>query len=219
MNFFKRKYAEYLFRIGSHACEGGFYEKAVRHGKKIIQLAPQFSGGYDIYASALEAIDKKDEALKILLQGIERNPASYLLFEKLCIAYSERKEYEKALDAVNKAIELNPKTESLYYNRAIVYANRENYREALTDLEKIISMNDEFFNAYILQASILNKLKMTDEAIGRMEILARTPLQRFGVDNLDELQTKIYLNLAVSYNLKGDKEKSEEWKKKAEEIL
>lgn len=218
MNFFKRKYTEYLFRIGSNAYEGGFYEKALRHGKKLVQLDSQFSGGYDIYSSALEAMNRNNDALEILQQGIARNPNSYLLFEKLCIAYSERKEYEKALDAINKAIDISPQMESLYYNRAIVYANIENFGNALKEIEKIIGMNDQFFHAYVLQASILNKINRPKEAAERMQILANSRMERFGVDNLNELLFKVYANLSRSYDMLGEKEKSELWKQKAEEV-
>jgi tetratricopeptide (TPR) repeat protein len=113
----------------------------------------------------------------------------------------------------------------LYYNKAVALANMNKLYEALACLEQIIKLNDEFFMAYILQASILNKLgalsnqiEPIEKAIERMEILSKVSFERFGVSNKTELEYKIYENLLHSYLLKEEPEKVQEIQEKLNEL-
>ncbi|MCS7027399.1 MAG: tetratricopeptide repeat protein [Bacteroidia bacterium] len=225
IQYLKKKQLEYWFHTGLATLENGLYERAAKYGKRIIAHYPDFSGGYDILASALEGLGKNDAALSILEEGVKRVPQSYILWEKLGLQHSLRQKYEEAIECFDKAIAIEDKVESLYYNKAVALANMNKLYEALACLEKIIEINDEFFMAYILQASILNRLgalsnqiEPVDKAIERMEILRKVPFERFGVSNKHELEYKIHENLLHSYLLKEDMEKVEELQQKLEEL-
>lgn len=225
LEYIKRKRLEYWFHTGLATLENGLYERAVKYGKKIISQYPEFSGGYDILASALEGQGKNDAALKTLEEGIKKAPLSYILWEKLGLQYSNREKYPEAIECFDKALSIDDKVESLYYNKAVALANMNKLYEALACLEQIIKINDEFFMAYILQASILNKLgalsnqiEPINTAIERMEVLSKVPFERFGVSNKTELEYKIYENLLHSYILKEDTEKAQEIQQKLEEL-
>lgn len=225
IGYLKKKRLEYWFHTGLATLENGLYERAVKYGKKIINLYPEFSGGYDILASALEGMGKNDAALQVLEEGIKKAPLSYILWEKLGLQYSNREKYEEAIQCFDKAIAIDNKVESLYYNKAVALANMNKLYEALSCLEQIIRINDEFFMAYILQASILNKLGVlsqqnepVEKAIERMEILSKVSFERFGVSNKTELEYKIYENLLHSYLIKEDTEKAQEIQEKLEQL-
>jgi len=225
IGYIKKKRLEYWFHTGLATLENGLYERAVKYGKRIISQYPEFSGGYDILASALEGLGKNDAALKTLEEGIKKAPQSYILWEKLGLQYSNRENYAQAIECFDKAIAIESKVESLYYNKAVALANMNKLYEALACLEQIIKLNDEFFMAYILQASILNKLgalsnqiEPIEKAIERMEILSKVSFERFGVSNKTELEYKIYENLLHSYLLKEEPEKVQEIQEKLNEL-
>lgn len=225
IGYIKKKRLEYWFHTGLATLENGLYERAAKYGKKIIAQYPEFSGGYDILASALEGLGKNDAALQVLEEGIKKAPQSYILWEKLGLQYSNRENYEEAISCFDKAIAIDNKIESLYYNKAVALANMNKLYEALSCLEQIIAINDEFFMAYILQASVLNKLgalsnqtEPIDKAIERMEILRNVSFERFGVSNKTELEYKIHENLLHSYLLKEDHEKVETLQQKLDEL-
>ncbi|MDW8346749.1 MAG: tetratricopeptide repeat protein [Bacteroidia bacterium] len=225
LQYFKKKRLEYWFHTGLATLENGLYERALKYGKRIIAQYPDFSGGYDILASALEGLGKNDAAFTVLEEGVKKAPQSYILWEKLGLQYSLREKYENAIECFDKAIAIDNKVESLHYNKAIALANMNKLYEALSCLETIININDEFFMAYILQASILNKLgalsnqtEPIDKAIERMEILQKVPFERFGVSNKYELEYKIHENLLHSYLLKEDMDKVKELEQKLEEL-
>jgi tetratricopeptide (TPR) repeat protein len=225
IGYIKKKRLEYWFHTGLATLENGLYERAVKYGKQIISRYPEFSGGYDILASALEGLGKNDAALQVLEEGIKKAPQSYILWEKLGLQYSNREKYEQAIECFDKAISIDNKVESLYYNKAVALANMNKLYEALSALEQIIAINDEFFMAYILQASVLNKLgalsnqtEPVDKAIERMEILTKVSFERFGVSNKTELEYKIYENLLHSYLIKEDTKKAQEIQEKLEQL-
>lgn len=225
IGYIKKKRLEYWFHTGLATLENGLYERAVKYGKRIISQYPEFSGGYDILASALEGLGKNDAALKTLEEGIKKAPQSYILWEKLGLQYSNRENYAQAIECFDKAIAIENRVESLYYNKAVALANMNKLYEALACLEQIIKLNDEFFMAYILQASILNKLgalsnqiEPIEKAIERMEILSKVSFERFGVSNKTELEYKIYENLLHSYLLKEEPEKVQEIQEKLNEL-
>lgn len=225
IGYIKKKRLEYWFHTGLATLENGLYERAVKYGKRIISQYPDFSGGYDILASALEGLGKNDAALQVLEEGIKKAPLSYILWEKLGLQYSNRERYEEAIQCFDKAISIDNKVESLYYNKAVALANMNKLYEALSCLEQIIAINDEFFMAYILQASVLNKLgalsgqaEPIEKAIERMEILSKVSFERFGVSNKTELEYKVHQNLLHSYLLLGENEKAEEIQKKLEPL-
>lgn len=225
IGYIKKKRLEYWFHTGLATLENGLYERAVKYGKKIISQYPEFSGGYDILASALEGLGKNDAALQVLEEGIKKAPQSYILWEKLGLQHSNREKYQQAIECFDKAISIESKVESLYYNKAVALANMNKFYEALSCLEQIIAFNDEFFMAYILQASVLNKLgalsqqiEPIDKAIERMEILSKVSFERFGVSNKTELEYKIYENLLHSYLIKEDVEKVQEIQEKLEQF-
>lgn len=214
--YFKRKQLEYWFHTGLATLENGLYERALKFGKKMVAHYPEFSGGYDVLASALEGLGKPDTALKTLEEAVIKAPKSYILWEKLGLQHSEREQYSQAIECFDKAIVIEPKVESLYYNKAVSLANLQQLYEALACLETLINLNDEFFSAYILQASILNRLgalaqepEPINQAIERMEVLKDVKFERFGVSNRFALLAKVYENLIHSYLLKGEEEKAE----------
>jgi tetratricopeptide (TPR) repeat protein len=52
------------------------------------------------------------------------------------VAYSELKDYQKALADSTQAISLQPDLAATYYNRALIYYDLKDYQKALTDIEK-----------------------------------------------------------------------------------
>lgn len=219
LQLFKKKRLEYFFHTGLKHLENDQPIPALKYGKKLIEVEPSFSGGYEILASSQELLGEKDNFFNTLENGIKKAPLSYLLQEKISVHYSDSNRFEEAFSAINKAIELAPKMPSLYFNKAVIFAKCAKYRECAETLEYLINhVDDTFFDAYILQAQLLNSFGKPEVAIERLKVLVDGNLGRFGVPDLDELLRKIYSTLIQSYHLINDTENEETCKKKLEDL-
>ena len=208
---------EYHFHTGLKQLENDQPFPALKHGMHLIKIEPEFSGGYEILASAQEMLGEKEYAFKTLVEGLKKAPSSYLLQEKISVYYSDKDNFDLAFIAINKAIDMAPNMPSLYFNKAIIFAKCNKFRDCAETLEYLINkVDDTFFDAYILQAQLLNNFEKPDLAIERMNVLVNGDLGRFGVPDLDELHKKIYETLIQSYQLKKDAEKEKYWKEKIE---
>ena len=70
------------------------------------------------------------------------------------IAYSDLKEYERAIQDFDKTVELNPNYAKAYFNRGIVCIESKvkKYEQALQDFDKVIEINPNSANAYFYRA-------------------------------------------------------------------
>lgn len=57
------------FRLGQLLAEAGEHEDAIKSFRRTLELSPQFSKVFQLLASSLIKLDKKDEAIGVLKQG------------------------------------------------------------------------------------------------------------------------------------------------------
>ena len=89
------------------------FNNAVKYSTVVIksnngQLSP---GAYAVKSEALVEMDKVDEAIELLQEGLKKNGDEYLLHFNMAINYYKKRALDKALDHVKKAINLD-KTDS-----------------------------------------------------------------------------------------------------------
>jgi tetratricopeptide (TPR) repeat protein len=57
------------FRLGQLLLEAGQYEDAIQSFRRTLELSPQFSKVYQLLATALQKLERRDEAVTVLEQG------------------------------------------------------------------------------------------------------------------------------------------------------
>ena len=109
-----------------------------------------------------------DRAIEVFSSVLTTQPTNMYALIGRGDAFTEKKEYAKALDDYNRAIEANPSFARLYYHRGVCwyeYAERgggEWYDEdkltnALVNYTKVIELDPDYREAYINRANI-NKM-------------------------------------------------------------
>ncbi len=81
------------------------------------------------------------------------------------LAYSELKQYDRAIENYRKAIELNPKYAEAYSNRGLAYSELKQYDRAIEDYGKAIKLNPDLPEAYNNRGLAYYELKQYERAI------------------------------------------------------
>jgi len=85
------------------------YEQALACAEKIIQLNDQFlDHAYILKGTALDLLNRYDEAIQAYLEGIKKYPDNHLLQYNVAFTYYNQKQYKDAEYHAIKSIELKP---------------------------------------------------------------------------------------------------------------
>ncbi len=120
-------------------------------------------------ASALfsKALKEKDTDIKISLytEVLDLDPQSVEAHNNRGNAYSDKGEYDKAIQDYAEAIKLNPQYAEAYYNRGNVYCNKGEYDKAIQDYAEAIKLNPQYAEAYYNRGTAYLKKGEYDKAI------------------------------------------------------
>lgn len=85
------------------------FKNAVKYSTLVIKSKDKqlSSGAYAVKSEALVEMDKLDEAIKLLQEGLKKNGDEYLLHYNLAINYYKKGDAEKAFTHVEKAIDMD----------------------------------------------------------------------------------------------------------------
>jgi tetratricopeptide (TPR) repeat protein len=113
------------------------------------------------------AFQNKDyySALLKYLKAAECNPNSVHIFNKVGIAYSRLKFYDKAMIALNQAIALDPKYSYAYNNLGSVYFADNNKKKAEKYFRKAISLKNDEASFHINLGTLLFEKKQFDKGL------------------------------------------------------
>jgi len=131
------------------------------------------------------------------------------VYYALGIAYDDKEEYDKAIEAYKKAVEINPQREEAYNNMGIAHKNKKEYDKAIEAYKKAVEINPQKDEAYYNNmGNAYGDKKEYDKAIEAYEKAVEINPQR----------EEAYYNMGNSYRNKKEYDKAIEAYKKAVEI-
>lgn len=141
LSFFRdrgRKRAAALYDQGRALIEEEEFEAALAIGRKLRKL--RFSGAYEIEGLAYSGLDRDDDAVRVLREGLAIEPSVWVNWLLLGSCLSRLGNYDEALLAYDRA-QASPQSDRdmVELNRAIVGIRREDYAFALRHLDAIHS--------------------------------------------------------------------------------
>jgi tetratricopeptide (TPR) repeat protein len=84
-----------------------------------------------------------DEAIELFHKAIALDDQSYTRYH-LCLAYLEKKDFDRALDEINRAIELNPSVAKYYYRRSLIWQSRGDRARADQDYQRATTLDENY---------------------------------------------------------------------------
>lgn len=224
-----------------------YWVNGVSELKKAIKIYPVFGDAFFKLGVAYHSVYfNTDSAIYYYLKAIETAPGYSLSYNNLGIVYQYMKNYELASYYYNKAAEVNPnhpdgkknaanlkaatgldihvfptsinldslkqKTQNkdalYYYNLGTLYASKGDYKTAMENLKIATTMNPQYVDAFINLGNCYGLLKLYKESIDcNLRVLQLNPGNK-----------SAWQNLMINYEQTGQKEKSDEARKKLTEL-
>ena len=104
---------------------------------------------YSIKGLSLSALGEKDEAIKILLVGISKNPNNSDLCNNLANIYLEKHDFNKSKEYAKKAVSLNPFCSSSYFTLGVSLNACKETNEAIMAFKKSFKLNPKNSHALL----------------------------------------------------------------------
>ena len=184
-----------------HKLLGYIYEQEGGQRKAVDEYAQAISinkEDYDTYykvANILTDLDKKDEAIQMLTNLVNKKPEYTDATIALGDLLIEKEDYKEAVNIYTEALKYNPTSFDLNYNLGIVYTMLNDFPSAKLYYEKAAELNSLVYNTKYSLAEIAMMYKELEEA-------EKYFMQ---VTEDEELCADAYLELAKIYIIKNDK--------------
>ncbi|MDR1868607.1 MAG: tetratricopeptide repeat protein [Treponema sp.] len=169
------------------------YDSAIAEFTKAINLDPDFAlayidrghayygrslvyagkGDWEMYLADKEraVVDWADGGILLANQRIQLNPNNAYAYSWRGLAYSDKKEYDRAFADFEHAIQLDPNNSNTYYFRGVANYNKKDYDSAIADFSKAIRIDPNNFYCYSRQADVYYKQGDYDNAIANFEAM------------------------------------------------
>lgn len=215
------------------------HEEAIECFNKAIELDPKYANAWNNNGAALAYIKRHKEAIECFNKAIDLDPKDSSAWDNKGVTLAYLKKYEEAIECYDKAIELNPKLAKVWSNKGIALDNLERHEESIECYDKVIQIDPKFLGGWNNKGVALGLLKRFEDAIYCFDktieldhkyfdgwnykgyaliILKRYQEAIVCYNRAIELEPKnagAYFNIACSYSLLNDIEKSFEFLKKA----
>ena len=177
--------------------EGG-QRKAVDEYVQAIDINKKDYDSYYKVANLLTDLDKKDEAIKMLTNLLNKKPDYAQATVALGDLLIEQENYKEAVNIYTEALKHDPTNYDLNYNLGLVYTMLNDFQNAKMYYEKSAELNSIVYNTKYSLAEIALIYKELEEA-------EQYFLQ---VTEDEELCADAYLELAKIYLIKNDKDQA-----------
>lgn len=231
--------AEELFLKGKKAYSDKFYEIAIEHYKKAIEIDSKYTSAYNNLGLCYFEKEKYEEAILNYQKALELDPKDAGIWQNLGGVYASKENYEKAIYFLQKSIELDPNYADAYYNLALAYAQSDNLKQALRwfkksnelDPNNVVTLED-LSMAYWDNNELNSAIKTAEKAL-KIDPNSAISYYIIGSINsykgkqnvaikyleksieLDPKNSDAFLNLASIYNAKGNRNQAINYAKKA----
>ena len=177
--------------------EGG-QRKAVDEYAQAIELNKKDYGSYYKVSNLLIDLDKKDEAVQMLTNLLNKKPDYAEATIALGDLLIEQENYKEAVNIYTEALKHNPTNYDLNYNLGIVYTMLNDFPNAKLYYEKAADLNTLVYNTKYSLAEIAMIYKELEEA------------EQYFLQTVEdeELCADAYLELAKISLIKNDKEQA-----------
>jgi len=205
----KDKTDEYSVIVFAHKYEyDGNYAKAEEYYRRVLSFSPDVAWNYVYLALLYQKMGKVDKGLAILEEGNKRIPNNLIILGRLSLFYMKSVRLPEALEAAQGVLKIDPKYFDALYNAALSLAGMDRWAEALSYFERALEIEPENLPLRLQYAYCL-------AANGRGGDSQKV------YDNLKKdfpRDYRIYEDMAIMYDSKGDFNSAQENMKQAVEL-
>jgi len=182
------------------------YNAAIPSLRNVTRDLPEMFQGWLALAQCYQMTKQYSLAIEPYEKALEINPDAKLAF-RLGRVSMKSKQYDKSIEAYQTALEMDPTYVKARYNLSLTYMDAGRYEEAVESFDQMIEMDGESYRAYYSQGLSYFYLARYDEA-----------LEAFDMAMEFEETVNLYNNIGLVYDKLGDKKKTTEYYKKAQDL-
>jgi tetratricopeptide (TPR) repeat protein len=121
------------------------YENAIKFSTKVLDSDDQTLsvGVYAVKSEALAAMDKIDEAIELLENGLEKYPNEYILHFNLALNYYKKNNLDKTLFHVSRAIDLDKSHSEAFLLNAYVLNDKEQWIKSILSFQMFLLLEPD----------------------------------------------------------------------------
>ncbi len=150
---------------GALALQAGNTPAALAHFSRAVEVAPDFSQGFNNRGVVLQQMKRWDEALASFVRAAAIEPAFVDAVYNRGVVLSEMKRWDEALQAYARALELDPRNARVHNNRGNVLQKLKRWDEALAGYQKALELRPDYPEALTNRGAVLRELRRWDEAV------------------------------------------------------
>lgn len=153
-----------LFHAAYASFQVQHYGTAVSHLENLLEIDPDYFSGYMLLAESYAMLEKNEEALKAITNGIARDEFEkeyYLFAGKISLKLGRVKEAESFL---REAIALDPEYMDAIFTLTSLFATEERDEELIELYEELKKENFEWSSMYPFLAAAFNRLEIYEKA-------------------------------------------------------
>ena len=113
--------ANSLIKLGTLFLKHNLISDAIRTFKKVLEIDPKSNRALILLATTYTRLNRNDEAINLLNRVVKSGYNYADVYNKLGMAYSNKKNYIKALNYYQEALRINPNYHEAQYNTSITY--------------------------------------------------------------------------------------------------
>ncbi|MEZ6090062.1 MAG: tetratricopeptide repeat protein [Pirellulaceae bacterium] len=148
-------------------------EEALADLKHVLTIDPTNTRVTETAVRALAELERTDEALKVLNDGLEAKPDASL-YQLRATIYRMQDQNDEAMADLNKALELQPRDAASLFARAEIHLNRDDTAAARRDLDKAMELNPGSVQGVLLRSYVSAQEGRLPDAINDMKLLVRS---------------------------------------------
>jgi TonB family protein len=129
-----------LFADAKEAYSRQDYQMAAKLARRVVNLSPQNSTGWNLLGMSLANLNQLDAAADAMNTAIKADPGTPYAYNDLGRVLWRQRKYEEAATQFRKQIVINPQDHYAHGNLGILLSERKKCSEALPELEKTLSL-------------------------------------------------------------------------------
>jgi tetratricopeptide (TPR) repeat protein len=182
------------------------YHAAIPSLRSVTRERPEMYQAWLALAQCLQATKQYSQAIEPYEKALELNPDAKLAFH-LASSAKKSKQYDKAIAAYQTALEMDPTYVKARYNLSLTFMDAKRYEEAAASFDSLIELEGASYRAYYSQGLSYYYIAKYDEA-----------LEAFDLALEFEETVNVYNNIGLVYDKLGDKKKTTEYYKRAQDL-
>ena len=185
----------------------GDYKAAKEHIEKAIEKEPNQAIFHSNYGGLLQTMGKSKDAIRAFKKSLKIDKKCFQSYYSLGILYTDKKEYDNAIESYISALEVNNDSAEAHNNLANLYSSLDN-SQAEKHYQRTIELIPQEIYPRLNMSNYFLKIKEYKKAIAILDELVKMDLE----------SKEVYNNLGIAYKGIDDEIKASEMFKKAIEM-